>query len=253
MLFRSVTEAGPLSPVEVERYITYPVEATMSGLPKIEELRSVSKFGISVVTIVFQEGTDLYRARQLVTERLPVASAQIPPGYGIPRLGPLTTALGEILQFEVRGDERYTPMQLRTILDWEVAPKLREVRGVTEINTHGGYYKTFEVRPDPDRLTSYGITLADLFQQLEENNLIAGGGYVVHYDEQRFIRGQALLTDAEGILEIVLRREPDGTPILVRDVATVEMAPMTRQGAVSRDGRGEAVTGLVMKIGRAHV
>lgn len=243
-----VTEAGPLSPVEVERYITYPVEATMSGLPKIEELRSVSKFGISVVTIVFQENTDLYRARQLVTERLPVASAQIPAGYGTPRLGPLTTALGEILQFEVRGDERYTPMQLRTILDWEVAPKLREVRGVTEINTHGGYFKTFEVRPDPDRLTSYGITLADLFEQLEDNNLIAGGGYVVHYDEQRFIRGQALLTDIEGILEIVVRREPDGTPILVRDVATVEMAPMTRQGAVTRDGRGEAVTGLVMML-----
>jgi len=243
-----VTEAGPLSPVEVERYITYPVEATMSGLPKIEELRSVSKFGISVVTIVFQEGTDLYRARQLVTERLPVATAEIPSGYGTPRLGPLTTALGEILQFEVRGDERYNPMQLRTILDWDVAPKLREVRGVTEINTHGGYFKTFEVRPDPDRLTSYGITLADLFQQLEENNLIAGGGYVVHYDEQRFIRGQALLTDVDGILEIVLRREEDGTPILVRDVATVEMAPMTRQGAVTRDGRGEAVTGLVMML-----
>lgn len=243
-----VTEAGPLSPVEVERYITYPVEATMSGLPKIDELRSVSKFGISVVTIVFQEGTDLYRARQLVTERLPVASAEIPAGYGTPRLGPLTTALGEILQFEVRGDERYTPMQLRTILDWEVAPKLREVRGVTEINTHGGYYKTFEVRPDPNRLTSYGITLAELFQRLEENNLIAGGGYVVHYDEQRFIRGQALLTDIDGILEIVLKREADGTPILMRDVATVEMAPMTRQGAVTRDGRGEAVTGLVMML-----
>ncbi|TXT36232.1 MAG: heavy-metal exporter HME family [Planctomycetota bacterium] len=131
-----VTEGGPLSPVEVERYLTFPVESAMSGLPKIEELRSVSKFGISVVTIVFQEGTDIYRARQLVTERLPIAMEKIPAGYGTPKLGPLTTALGEILQFEVRGDERFTPMQLRTILDWDVAPKLREVRGVTEINTH---------------------------------------------------------------------------------------------------------------------
>ncbi|MCY2962581.1 MAG: CusA/CzcA family heavy metal efflux RND transporter, partial [Planctomycetota bacterium] len=243
-----VTEAGPLSPVEVERYLTYPVESTMSGLPKIEELRSVSKFGISVVTIVFQEGTDLYRARQLVTERLPAAMSLIPKGYGVPRLGPLTTALGEILQFEVRSDAGHSAMELRTILDWEVATKLREVRGVTEINTHGGFYKTYEVRPDPDHLTSNGISLEDLFQRLEENNLIAGGGYVVHHDEQRFIRGQALLTSAADILEIVLKRESDGTPILVRDVADVEIAPMTRQGAVTRDGRGEAVTGMVMML-----
>ncbi len=243
-----VTEAGPLSPVEVERYLTYPVESTMSGLPKIEELRSVSKFGISVVTIVFQEGTDLYRARQLVTERLPAAMSLIPKGYGVPRLGPLTTALGEILQFEVRSDAGHTAMELRTILDWEVATRLREVRGVTEINTHGGFFKTYEVRPDPDHLTSYGISLENLFQRLEENNLIAGGGYVVHHDEQRFIRGQALLTSAADILEIVLKREADGTPILVRDVAVVEIAPMTRQGAVTRDGRGEAVTGMVMML-----
>ncbi len=242
-----VTEAGPLSPVEVERYLTYPVETTMSGLPKVEQLRSVSKFGISVVTIVFQEGTDLYRARQLVTERLPNATAMIPAGYGTPKLGPLTTALGEILQFEVRSD-RHTSMELRTMLEWDIAPKLREVRGVTEINTHGGYYKTFEIRPDPDRLTSYDLTLEDIFQRLEKNNAIAGGGYVVHHDEQRLIRGQALLTDLDDIREIVLRRRSEGSPILLRDVAEVAIAPMTRQGAVTRDGRGEAVTGLVMML-----
>jgi cobalt-zinc-cadmium resistance protein CzcA len=242
-----VTEGGPLSPVEVERYLTYPVETAMSGLPKVEQLRSVSKFGISVVTIVFQEGTDLYRARQLVTERLPNAAALIPAGYGTPKLGPLTTALGEILQFEVRSD-RHSPMELRTILEWDIAPKLREVRGVTEINTHGGYYKTFEIRPDPDRLTSYDLTLEDLFERLEANNAIAGGGYVVHHDEQRLIRGQALLTSLDDIRGIVLRRPPEGSPILVRDVAEVAIAPMTRQGAVTRDGRGEAVTGLVMML-----
>ncbi len=242
-----VTEAGPLSPVEVERYLTYPVETTMSGLPKVEQLRSVSKFGISVVTIVFQEGTDLYRARQLVTERLPNAAELIPKGYGAPQLGPLTTALGEILQFEVRS-QRHSPMELRTLLEWDIAPKLREVRGVTEINTHGGYYKTFEIRPDPDRLTSFELTLEDLFQRLEQNNAIAGGGYVVHHDEQRLIRGQALLTKLDDIREIVLSRRPDGSPILVRDVAEVAVAPMTRQGAVTRDGRGEAVTGLVMML-----
>jgi heavy metal efflux system protein len=242
-----MTDAGSLSPVEVERYVTYPVETTMGGLPDVEELRSVSKFGISVVTIVFQEGTDIYRARQLVAERLPNASSKIPPGYGSPHLGPLTTALGEILQFEVRGED-YTPMELRTILEWEIAPRLREVSGVTEINTHGGYYKTFEVRPFPDRLTSYGLTLEDVFSSIEQNNASGGGGYVVHHDEQRFIRGQSLLKGIDDINEIVLRREQDGTPILLRDVAEVCTAPMTRQGAVTRDGRGEAVTGLVMML-----
>tara|TARA_R110002111_G_scaffold262875_1_gene342533 strand:+ start:93738 stop:96824 length:3087 start_codon:yes stop_codon:yes gene_type:complete len=242
-----VTDAGFLSPVEVERYVTYPVETAMGGLPKVEEVRSVSKFGISVVTIVFEEGTDLYWARQLVTERITSASADIPPGYGTPQMGPLTTALGEILQFEVRGKD-YTPMQLRTMLEWEIAPKMREVQGVTEINTHGGFYKTFEIQPNPDRLNSYGISLADLFRRIQDNNSIAGGGYVVHNQEQRFIRGQALLKNQSDIENIVLRHDPDSTPILVRDVAKVEIAPMTRQGAVTRDGRGEAVTGLVMML-----
>lgn len=242
-----VTDAGSLSPVEVEQYVTYPVEAVMGGLPDVEELRSVSKFGISVVTIVFQEGTDIYRARQLVTERLTDAADSIPQGYGTPAMGPLTTALGEILQFEVRGRNQ-TPMELRTILEWDVAPKLREVSGVTEINTHGGYYKTFEVQPDPNRLTSYGISLQLLFERLEQNNATAGGGYVVHNGEQRFIRGVSLLKDEQDISNVVVRREADGTSILVKDIANVTIAPMTRQGAVTRDGRGEAVTGLVMML-----
>ena len=242
-----LTNAGALSPVEVERYVSYPVESTMSGLPRISELRSVSKFGISLVTVVFEEGTDIYWARQLVTERLTRAAAMIPAGYGTPELGPLTTALGEILQFEVRG-EGYSAMDLRTLLDWEIAPRLREVRGVTEINSHGGQYKTFEVRPDPDRLTSYDLTLEELFDRLERNNVTAGGGYVVHHDEQRIIRGQSLLQRRSDIEEIVLRREEDGTPILVRDVAEVAIAPLTRQGVVTRDGRGEAVTGMVMML-----
>tara|TARA_R110002049_G_scaffold305056_1_gene501036 strand:- start:84565 stop:87648 length:3084 start_codon:yes stop_codon:yes gene_type:complete len=242
-----VTDAGSLSPIEVERYVTYPVENTMGGLPDVEELRSVSKFGISVVTIVFQEGTDIYRARQLVTERLSDAASQIPAGYGTPSVGPLTTALGEILQFEVRSDH-HTPMELRTMLEWDVAPRLREVAGVTEINTHGGFYKTYEVQPDPNRLTSYGIAMELLFESLQNNNSTSGGGYVVHHGEQRFIRGVSLLSSKEDIESVVIRRESDGNPILVRDVATVTIAPMTRQGAVTRDGRGEIVTGLVMML-----
>ncbi len=242
-----ITDAGALSPVEVERYISYPVESLMGGLPDVQEVRSVSKFGISVVTVVFDEGTDIYFARQVISERLTEATALIPEGYGPPELGPLTTALGEILQFEVRG-EGYTPMELRSLLEWDIAPRLREVRGVTEINTHGGFYKTFEIRPDPELLTSYGVPCDLLFQRLAENNLSAGGGYVVHHDEQRFIRGQALLTTIEEIRAIVLRRDAEGNPLLVEDIAEVTIAPMMRQGAVTRDGRGEAVTGLVMML-----
>ncbi len=242
-----VTDAGALSPVEVEQYVTYPVEWAMGGLPNVQEVRSISRFGISVVTVVFHEGTDIYWARQQVLGRLPQAVSNIPPGYGQPELGPLTTALGEILQFEVRGED-YTAMELRTILDWEIAPRLREVAGVTEINTHGGFYKTFEVRPNPDRLTSYGISLEDLFKRLENNNVTAGGGYVVHHGEQRFIRGQALLKTIADIEQIVVHSDGSQSPILLRDVADVAIAPMTRQGAVTRDGRGEAVTGLVMML-----
>jgi len=174
-----ITSAGSLSPVEVERYVTQPVEVTMGGLPKVEELRSISRFGISVVTIVFREGTDIYRARQLVAERLSAAASLIPNGYGTPELGPLTTALGEILQFEVRG-EKYSPTQLRTMLEWDVAPRLREVPGVTEINTHGGFYKAWEIQPDPELLNSYSLTFEQVFAALESNNVSAGGGYVVH-------------------------------------------------------------------------
>ena len=242
-----MTSAGSLSPVEVERYVTNPIEWAMNGLPNVEEVRSVSKFGISLVTIVFHEGTDIYWARNIVGERMRTASADIPPGYGTPELGPMTTALGEILQFEVRGED-YTPMELRSILDWEIAPRLREVPGVTEINTMGGYFKTFEVRPNPDRLASYGLSLADIFSRLEANNSTAGGGYIVHADEQQLIRGQALLKDESDIRQVVLRYEGEGTPILLADVAQVTIAPMTRQGAVTRDGRGDAVIGMAMML-----
>ena len=242
-----ITSAGSLSPVEVERYVTQPVEVTMGGLPRVEELRSISRFGISVVTIVFREGTDIYRARQLVAERISQAASLIPSGYGTPELGPLTTALGEILQFEVRG-EKYSPTQLRTMLEWDVAPRLREVPGVTEINTHGGYYKAWEIQPDPELLNSYSLTFEEVFAALERNNVSAGGGYVVHHGEQRFLRGQALVSGLEDLEQIVIRREPAGTPVLVRDVALVREAPLTRQGAVTRDARGEAVTGLVMML-----
>lgn len=240
-----ITDAGSLPPVEVELQVTYPIEWTMGGLPNVEEVRSVSKFGLSVITIVFSEGTDVYFANQQVSQRLSEAAAQIPEGYGPPQLGPMTTALGEILQFEVTSVGR-SPMELRTMLEWEIGPRLREVAGVTEINSMGGFYKTFEIRPDPNQLTSLNLPLSELYERLEASNTSAGGGYVVHHDEQRFIRGKALVTGIDDLRDVVLRRSESGSPLLLCDVADVAIAPMPRQGAVSRDGRGEAVTGMVM-------
>ncbi len=242
-----VTDAGVLSPLEVEQYITYPVESTMGGLPDVDEVRSVSKFGLSLVTIVFHDGVNIHHARRLVSERLLAAGQQLPPDVGEPQLGPLSTALGEVLQFEVRGPS-YSPMQLRSILEWQIAPQLRQVPGVTEVNSHGGYFQTYEVQIDPQRLTTTHTSLAEVLEALSANNLSAGGGYVAHHNEQRFIRGIALLQNESDIEHVVVKSRPDGSPLLVRDLGHVTIAPMTRQGAVTRDGRGEAVTGMVIML-----
>jgi len=242
-----VTEAGTLPPLEVERLITYPVETAMSGLPGVEELRSVSRLGISLVTIVFTEATDIMRARQLVAERLPAARGGISLPDADPQLGTLSTALGEILQFELKGPQR-SLMDLRSILEWEVAPLMRTVSGVTDINSHGGYAKSYEVQVDPDRMSSHGISLREILAALDRNNTSTGGGYVVKNGEQRFIRGESLLRGIDDIERVIIRSPAGGVPILIRDIGTVRIGPLTRQGAATRDGRGEAVTGMVMMI-----
>ncbi|OJW07471.1 MAG: cation transporter [Planctomycetales bacterium 71-10] len=241
-----LTEAPALSPEEVEKYLTFPVEGAMSGLPDVEEIRSISKFGISVVTIVFHEGTDLYRARQLVSERLARAAATIPPGYGTPSLGPITTALGEIFQFQVRG-EGYSLMELRTILDWTIAYQLRGVQGVTEINPHGGELKTYQVQLDPDRLANYKLSMTEVFDALRENNANVGGGYIEKLGEARYIRGESQTYSPEDVAAIVVD-ERDGVPIRIADLGEVRPAPMIRAGLATRDGKGEVVTGLVMML-----
>ena len=253
-----LTKAPALAPLEVERLVTFPVESAMAGLPDIEEIRSVSKFGLSVVTVVFREGTDIYRARQLVQERLGEAREAIPEGYGTPEMGPIATGLGEIYQFEVRGEpacpstddtpECYSPMELRTILDWFVAYQLKSVPGVVEINTFGGELKTYEVAPDLVALQSHNLPLAELFEVLEHNNRNVGGAYLVRNREQVVIRGQGLIESLQDIADIVIRASDEGVPLYVRDVAHVHLAPMVRQGVVTRDGRGEAVVGIVMML-----
>jgi cobalt-zinc-cadmium resistance protein CzcA len=254
-----LTNSPGLAPEEVENFISFPVETAMSGLPKIEEIRSVSKFGLSVVTVVFEEGTDIYWARQLVGERLTAAREQIPEGYGEPELGPISTGLGEIYQFEVRGepmcpaadadsDSCYTPMELRTILDWFVNTQLRSVPGIVEVNSFGGQLKTYQVTLDPNRLISYGLAVGDVFTAIEANNRNVGGGYIARGGEQYLIRGEGLVETLDDLESVVLAHDEKGTPVYVRDVGKAELAPMIRQGAVTRDGRGEAVVGIVMML-----
>lgn len=254
-----LTTAPALGPIEVEQYITVPVETVMSGLPRVEQVRSLSRFGLSAVTIVFEEGTDIYFARQLVSERLADAREAIPEGYGSPELGPISSGLGEIYQFEVRGEpmcepgqadtpDCYTLMELRTILDWYVSYQLRPLPGVVEVNAFGGELKTYEVQVDPDRLNALNLSLDDVFEALEDNNANAGGGYMVRSGEQRVVRGEGLITSLDDIRGVRVATGVDGTAIFVRDLATVSFAPMVRHGAATRDGRGEVVTGVVMML-----
>jgi len=243
-----LTSSPALGPEEVEKFITTPVEQAMSGLPDLVEVRSTSKFGLSAVTIVFEDGTDIYFARQQIGERLAAAKEAIPPGYGEPEMGPVSTGLGEIFQFEVRasGAKPMTAMDLRTILEWEIAPRLRTVDGVVEVNAFGGDLKTYEVRVRPDDMTRLDVSLDQVVEALEENNANAGGAYVEQNAEQYLIRGEGLLANADDIGDVVVRAGEDGTPVYIRNVASVALAPMVRQGAVTRDGRGEVVTGIVM-------
>jgi len=242
-----LTNAPGLGPIEVERFITFPVETAMSGLPGIELIRSVSRFGLSAVTVYFDEGMDIYFCRRLVMERLPSAREAIAAELGSPEMGPISTGLGEIYQFEVRG-EGYTEMELRSILEWDVAFKLKAVPGVVEVNTYGGELKTYQVQLDAEKLVAFDLSIGDVFSALEENNANAGGGYIERAGEQYLIRGEGLVGTLSDIESIVVAARNDGTPIYIRNIATVAYAPMVRQGAVTRDGRGEVVTGVVMML-----
>ena len=241
-----VTKASGLAPPEVEKFITFPVEVSMRGLPGITEIRSISAFGLSTVWVYFSEKYDIYFARRLVMERIPAARELIPDGYGSPEMLPVSTALGEIFQFQVTGP-KHSLMELRSILDWEIAPQLKSVPGVVEVNSFGGELKTFELQLDPNALVAYGISLQDVFQALEKNNSATGGGYISHSGQQEIIRGSGLIKNLHDI-ELIVVGNRNGVPIYVRNLGKVEFAPRIRQGAVTRDGKGEIVSGVVMML-----
>jgi heavy metal efflux system protein len=242
-----LTDAPGLSPVEVERSVTTPMELALNGVPWLVELRSVSRSGLSAVTVVFKEGTDIWLARQVVLERVRQVENELPKVAGKPQLSPVSGGLGEIYQFVVSSDH-HSPTQLRTLLDWEIAPKIRQVPGVVELNTMGGDLKEYHVRIDPARLHAQSLTLASVADALERANTNVGGGYIERSSESLTLRGVGLLQNEEEIGNVVLRVSSDGTPVLVKHIAKVQVGAAMRYGVITRDGEGEAVTGTTMML-----
>ena len=244
-----LTAAPSLAPLEVERQITFPVEVAMSGLPDLEEIRSVSKFGLSAVTVVFDDSVDIYFARQLVLERLSQAREQIPESIGSPEMGPISTGLGEIYQYELRANgDSHDATALRTIQDWNVRRQLLGVPGVTEVNSFGGLEKQYQVRLDPSKLQAYSLSLRDVIEAVARNNANVGGAYIEHGAEQYLLRGIGLVESADDIANIVVKTGKEGIPIYVRDLGEVATGATVRQGAVTADGEGEVVTGIAMML-----
>ncbi|MGE5707519.1 MAG: efflux RND transporter permease subunit [Bacteroidota bacterium] len=242
-----LTEAPGLSPADVESQVTFPLEQQMGGLPHVTQVRSMSKSGLSQVVVVFEDGTDIYFARQQVFERLQLA--QLPPEIE-PELAPISTGLGEIFQYTLESDT-HTPTELRTLQDWLVAPQLRPLAGVTEVNSFGGFVKQYQVLDEPDKLLQYGITLREVVEAVERNNANAGGGFIVRGWEQTYIRGLGLLRGIGDLEKIVLKAK-DGTPVTLGDVARIQPGAEPRQGSVTRDGKGEAVAGMVIMLRDAN-
>ncbi len=257
--------APAFAPLEMEQYVTFPIEVAMSSLPRKQEIRSISQFGLSQVTVTFDDDVDVYWARQLVLERLGEAQSELPPGVR-PELAPVSTGLGEIYQFTVEREpsasratgllpsdgtgaspEHDTLTDLRTILDWQIKPRLRTVPGVIEVNSFGGREKQYEVLVDPGRLVSHRLTLRQIVEALDRNNSNAGGAYIERAGEQQLLRGVGLIQSVTDIEDIVVASH-QGTPVYVRDIGRVTVGAQVRQGAATRDGAGETVMGVAMLL-----
>lgn len=246
-----ITTSRNLSTQDIEQFITYPVEIEMANLPGVKEIRSISKFGLSVVTIVFDENLGTYLPRQLIAEKIKTASEKIPQGFGTPEMGPITTGLGEIYQYtlEVKPEfkNNYSVTDLRTIQDWVVKRQLSGIKGVVEINTWGGFLKQYEIAISPSRLKAMNITTSDVFNALEKNNSIAGGAYIEKVNQSYFIRGEGKVNSLEDIGNIVVTNAT-GLPVYIKNVAQVRFGHANRFGAITGNGEGEKVLGQVMML-----
>ncbi|WP_114783095.1 CusA/CzcA family heavy metal efflux RND transporter [Botryobacter ruber] len=251
-----ITVAPSLGAPDVERLITFPVELANSNIPGMKEIRSFSRFGLSLVTIVFEDGVDVYWARQQVTERLQAVQSQIPEGVGVPELGPVSTGLGEIYQYVVRPqkgyEDQYDATELRTIQDWIVRRQLLGVKGVADVSSFGGKLKQYQVAVNPSKLKSYGLTISDVYVALENNNQNTGGSYIDKGPAVLFIRSEGLLGSLDDIRSIAVKNTENGTPIYLRDVAEVEFGHATRYGAITYNTQGEVAGAVVMMLKGAN-
>ncbi|RDY60032.1 CusA/CzcA family heavy metal efflux RND transporter [Flagellimonas nanhaiensis] len=250
-----ITTSRSLSTQDMEQFITYPIELEMANLPGVQEIRSISKFGLSVVTVVFDDDMGTYLPRQLIAEKIKSASKRIPNGFGTPEMGPITTGLGEIYQYtlDVKPGykDRYNPTQLRTIQDWIVKRQLSGIPGVVEVNTWGGYLKQYEVSVETQKLNALNITSKEVFEALEKNNSIAGGAYIEKVNQAYFIRGEGLMENLEDIKNtLVIRR--NGIPVYIKDIAQVGFGTAPRFGAITGNGEGEKVLGQIMMLKNAN-
>ena len=247
------TEAPGYSPLEAEQRVTFPIETALAGLARLEYTRSISRYGLSQVTVVFEDGTDIYFARQQVAERLQQAVSQLPAGVE-PSLGPVATGLGEIFMYTVEADgdttgpdgQAWTPTSLRTLQDWVIRPQLRNLKGVTDVNTVGGYVRQFHITPDPVKLLAYGLTLRDVLDAVARNNASVGAGYIERSGEQYLIRVPGQVADADGLRQIVVATR-EGLPLRLSDVAELKEGSELRTGAATKDGH-EVVLGTVFML-----
>ncbi|QIE59302.1 CusA/CzcA family heavy metal efflux RND transporter [Rasiella rasia] len=250
-----ITQSPNLGTEDIEQFVTYPVEVAMSNLPNVKEIRSVSRFGLSVVTIVFDDDVGTYLPRQLVAEKLTEVQEQIPMGFGEPSMGPISTGLGEIYQYTLEVDEEhqgeYTATELRTIQDWIVRRQMAMVTGVVEVNAFGGNKKQYEVAVDPDELRAIGITISEVFSALENNNQNTGGAYIERNHQANFIRGEGLARTVSDIENMVVKTV-NGIPIKIKDVGNVSIGSAVRYGALTKDGKGEAVGGMILMLKGAN-
>lgn len=251
-----ITVSPTLAAQEVEQLVTFPVEQTMVSIPGIKDMRSFSRFGLSIVTIVFKENVDLYWARQQVQERLTIAAKDIPAGVGKPEMAPVTTGLGEIYQYVIHPEKgyekKYDATELRTIQDWIIKRQLLGTPGVAEVSGFGGFVKQYEIAVDPDKLRSMDISISDIFTALKKNNQNTGGAYIDKNPNAYFIRSEGLIKSLDELNKIVIKANENGMPILIRDVATTQFGHGVRYGAATRNGEGEVVTGIVMMLKGAN-
>ena len=242
-----ITTATALSPLEIEQYVTVPVERSMAGLPKSTEVRSISKYGVSVVTVVFADGTDIYWARQLVNERMSEAQEAVTVQYGKPAMGPITSAIGEVYQFVLR-NEQLSQMELAEQLDWYIAPQLRMVPGIVEVNSFGGETRQYEVVLEPGRLQATGVSIAQVISALQKSNANAGGGYIEHNREHFVIGTDGLVKSLDDVRRVVIGATPQGVPITIDTVGEVRFGARLRRGAATKNGEGEVVVGVVLML-----